>query len=74
MGHFGGKGERMSFSKFLRMAAVCDALGVSRATLYRMVRDGHFPRPVMVTANVRAWPADMVAAWMHEKVKQSSQP
>ncbi len=71
MGHFGGMGEHMTFRKFLRTAAVCEALGVSKATLHRMVRDGHFPSPVKLTAQVRVWPAEMVASWVDAKVQES---
>ncbi len=71
MGHSGGMGEHMTFRKFLRVAAVCDALGVSRATFYRMVRDGQFPRPVQLTAQVRVWPAEVVASWMDAKVQEA---
>lgn len=37
---------------------------VSHATLWRWVRDGKFPKPVKLSANVTAWRAADVQAWL----------
>lgn len=36
----------------------------SAATLWRKVKNGEFPRPVKLSANVTAWRAEEVRAWM----------
>jgi prophage regulatory protein len=40
---------------------------LSRATLYRLVRDGQFPKPVRVAHRRVAWRATDVAAWLETR-------
>lgn len=50
---------------FLRIwQIVPDLLPVSRATFWRMVRTGRFPRGVRLSSRVTAWPIDVVAEWL----------
>lgn len=47
----------------LRMNTVCELLGLSRATVYRLIAAGSFPKPVHVTPRCSRWRSDEVAAW-----------
>ena len=51
--------------KMLRRSAVLDKLGVSGCTLWRMVRDGNFPAPVMLRPRVPVWAESTVEDWMN---------
>jgi predicted DNA-binding transcriptional regulator AlpA len=42
---------------------VLDLVPISRSTLFRLEREGKFPRSVYVSANRRFWFRDQVAAW-----------
>jgi hypothetical protein len=42
-------------------------IGVSRTTLWRMVRAGHFPRPVCITERNRGYLLESVEAWMRAR-------
>jgi len=49
---------------------MCERLGVSRATFYRLVSDGDFPKPVPVrpgSRNVRGLESD-VAAYIERQI------
>ncbi len=48
-------------------AEVCDALGVSKSTLERMVREGKFPKPVQLAPNRVGWQVDVVTAWLADR-------
>lgn len=50
----------------LRVAEVAREVGVSKDTLYRMLRAGGFPRPVKVAANSVRWRRDEVLRWLNE--------
>jgi len=53
---------------FLRQAQIIPGLvPVSRATLWRWVKSGHFPAPVNLGGNVTAWTASSVRAWMAKR-------
>jgi len=47
----------------LRIDTVCSVVGLSRATIYRLVDAGKFQKPVHVTPRCTRWRADAVSAW-----------
>lgn len=60
--------------QLLRLPAVlADYAPVSRATLYRWVAEGKFPKPIDIGGNGRttAWIASEVEAWVSERVEAS---
>ena len=50
---------------------VCRRLSVCKATLYRMIRRGEFPRPFKVGFQSR-WRPDAVAAWIAEQEERQN--
>ena len=50
--------------RFIRPRQVLEMIGVSRTTLWRMVRAGAFPRPVRITERNCGFVLDNVEAWM----------
>lgn len=50
--------------QIVRPVEVMKLLGVSRATLYRWIKGGDFPRPKAVSTRVTGWPEHEVAAWL----------
>lgn len=42
-------------------------LGLSPATVLRMVRAGQFPAPIKLLPSVTAWPSAPVDAWIAER-------
>lgn len=49
---------------YLDLKAVCARVGVSRATLYRMVKQRAFPRSYQLGPNSVRWRSDEVTAWI----------
>lgn len=45
-------------------------IGISRATIYRMVDSGEFPTPVRISHKRRAWVAAEVNAWVAERMAE----
>lgn len=41
---------------YLSAHSLCDRWGISRASLYRLVKAGYLPRPVKFSARVARWP------------------
>lgn len=54
----------MEPERFLRMQSVLDRTGLSRATLYRQIRDGSFPRQLQLTRRCVAWRESEIENWM----------
>ena len=55
--------------QFIRPRRVVEMLGVSRTTLWRMVRDGTFPPPVRVTEGTRGYLLETVEDWMRARAE-----
>lgn len=53
--------------QLLRLPAVIEKTGLSRATLFRLIRDGSFPRPRKLTSRTRAFKSDEVQAWIDSR-------
>lgn len=49
---------------FIRQSALTPILGFSGTTLWRRVKQGTFPKPIKLSANVTAWRAEEVRAWI----------
>lgn len=65
----------MKAERFLRMQSVLDRTGLSRATLYRQIRDGSFPRQLQLTRRCVAWRESEVQNWMAERFgEQADRP
>lgn len=49
--------------KFLRLPAVIEATGWSRATIWRKVKAGVLPAPIPIGPKSIAWDAEEIAEW-----------
>lgn len=38
--------------------------GLSRSTIYKLMDEGEFPRPVRITRKAVAWPESSIAEWL----------
>jgi prophage regulatory protein len=54
--------------KLLRFPAVRERTGLSRSTIWRLERQGAFPRHHRISANAVAWVEDDIAKWIQSKV------
>ena len=54
--------------KLLRFPAVRERTGLSRSTIWRLERQGAFPRHHRISPNAVAWVEDDVAKWIRSKV------
>jgi prophage regulatory protein len=50
--------------RFLRLQAVLTRTGLSRTTMYRMIRNGTFPKNVQLSTRCVGWRESAVEAWM----------
>ena len=50
--------------RLLRRRDVERITGMSRASIYRLMQDGDFPRPVKIGATAVRWKESDIAAWI----------
>lgn len=48
----------------IRISEVCQLIGVSRSTIYRMVEEGSFPKPLDLGPRFKAWQKKTVVDWI----------
>ena len=51
----------------LRIDAVCTITGLSVPTIYRLMSQGCFPRPLKITSHARAWKLSDINAWIDSR-------
>jgi prophage regulatory protein len=54
--------------RVLKPATVIDRVGLSRVTIWRMVRRGEFPAPARLSPGRIGWSAHAVNAWVAERM------
>lgn len=55
--------KNIELQKIYRLPQVEDLCGLSRATIYRQIRAGAFPRPVKIGRRAVGWKGDSLSAW-----------
>ncbi len=55
---------KTGFVREVSIVAPDGVLPINRSTLWRWVRDGHFPAPVKIGPNTTAWRAEAVIEFM----------
>jgi prophage regulatory protein len=53
--------------RILRQREVCALTGLSRTTIWRMVRAGSFPKPMMISERTPGWAEPDVARYQQER-------
>jgi prophage regulatory protein len=56
--------------RFLRVREVVPMVGFSKATLYRRIRAGTFPRPIALSLQITAFLDGEVFAWMDAQLTE----
>jgi len=60
--------------RILRLRAVLDRTGLSRATLYRKVQQGTFPRQVKLAERCVGWRESAIADWQRNPFFYTVEP
>jgi len=60
--------------RLIRCNEVVDRTGLSRATVYRLVRSGEFPSPIPLTRSTAAWIESEVQDWIDERIAAARGP
>ena len=61
----------MNFSRLIKMKMVLELCAISRATLYRQIKAGHFPEPVRLTGGENDQSnSSRAIAWREEEILQ----
>ena len=59
--------ESGSSDRLLRLPAVLKLTGMAKATIYRLIADRRFPRPIRITGRAVAWRERDVLEWIRAR-------
>lgn len=60
----------MNAPLILRRPEVVHATGLSYTSIFRLMREGRFPRPVKLSAKASGWIAAEVSDWLKERMAE----
>lgn len=53
--------------KALRLPKVSEKVGLTKASIYRLLKEGKFPRPLELGDRARGWLESDLDAWLEER-------
>lgn len=59
----------MITNRLIRLREVLAATGLARSTLYLLISQNKFPKPVKLTERTVAWPQDEIQEWIDERIE-----
>jgi prophage regulatory protein len=60
-------------SILLRLPHVISRTGLPKSSIYMLMGQGKFPRPVKITSRAVAWPSSVVDEWIAERTVDPQQ-
>lgn len=67
-----GYGEKPVGSTLLRLGRVCEIVGLARSTVYYLIANGRFPRPIQVSTRAIRWNSADISAWVDARIRDGS--
>lgn len=60
--------------RLIRLPELEALIGCKKSTVYTMLKQGTFPRPIRLSARMVAWPETAVLQWIQDRINQSETP
>jgi prophage regulatory protein len=56
--------------RIIRLKDVIDSTGIARSTIYKLVGEGEFPKPVPLVGRTVGWVESEVQEWIRGRIAQ----
>lgn len=56
-----------TMNKIMRMPEVINFTGISRATIYRLIKAGEFPKPLKLSKGIIGWTTKEIERWIRSR-------
>jgi prophage regulatory protein len=63
----------MNQLRLIRLPELLHKIGYSRASLYKMVKVGVFPKPILIGPRAVAWSEESVDTWIKSKLEENKE-
>lgn len=58
--------------RLIRIHDVTDKTGLSRTTIYQLMKDGSFPKQIKLSSRCAVWPESAVLQWVQDRIQGGS--
>lgn len=58
-------------NSILRLASVNAITGIARSTIYKLMSEGSFPRPIKLTSRAVGWRRGDIEAWLDARAQSA---
>ena len=58
--------------RLLRLPDVEQASGCKKSTIYKLMKEGKFPKCINITSRMAAWPETAVLQWVQDRINSGS--
>jgi len=58
--------------RLIRIHAVMKLTGLARSTIYHLMKDNEFPKPIKIGDRAVAWLLEEIEAWIDHKIKAAN--
>ncbi|WP_111464891.1 AlpA family transcriptional regulator [Pseudomonas sp. URMO17WK12:I2] len=56
--------------RIIRLKDVIDSTGIARSTIYKLIGEGEFPKPVQLVGRTVGWVESEVQEWIRDRIAQ----
>lgn len=60
--------------RLLRIEEVMHRVGIRTTSVYKMIREGRFPKGIALGARCVVWPESSIDAWIAEQISRAADP
>ena len=60
-------------SPLLTIGQVCELTSLGKSSIYNLIKDGHFPKPVHLMAHASRWVRADVEAWIQARIREAAE-
>ena len=57
-------------NRLLRLPDVIDRVGLQKSSIYKLIRQGEFPRPITIANRTSVWPERVVDEWIAQRIAE----
>lgn len=61
----------MQEDRYIRIKELATILGIGKSTIYRLVKDGKFPKQIKLTERAAVWKLSAINSWIKDKENQT---
>ena len=55
--------------RLIRLEEVCDTAGIGKTSVYKLIGEGAFPKPVNIGGRAVRWVSSEIEAWIMERME-----